>query len=68
MHMADIADLLTTTEVARELGVDKTTLTRWVAEGRIVAVHKLPNKNGAFLFARADVAALAAERTEAATA
>ncbi len=64
--MAKIADLLTTTQVARELNIDKTTLTRWVAEGRLIAAHKLPHKNGAFLFEPAVIKALVAERTEAA--
>ena len=55
-------DLIGSTEAARILQVDKPTLTRWVAAGRIIAVHKLPGKNGAFLFHRADIETLAKER------
>jgi excisionase family DNA binding protein len=55
-------DLIGTTEAARILNIDKPTLTRWVAAGRITAVLKLPGKNGAFLFHRADITQLANER------
>jgi excisionase family DNA binding protein len=56
-------DLIGSAEAARILGIDKPTLTRWVAAGRITPAHKLPGKNGAFLFHRADITALANERT-----
>jgi excisionase family DNA binding protein len=55
-------DLIGSAEAARILQVDKPTLTRWVAAGRITAAHKLPGKNGAYLFHRADVMTLAKER------
>lgn len=47
--------LIGTTEAARVIDCDKTTLTRWLAAGRITAAHKLPGKNGALLFTRAEV-------------
>jgi len=52
------------------LDVATSTLTRWVADGRLSAALKMPGRNGAFLFHRDDVEALAAARTnvEAATA
>jgi len=50
------------TEACRVLQVDKSTLTRWAAEGRITPKHRLPGRNGALLFAQADVEALRAER------
>lgn len=53
-------------EACRVLDVDRATLTRWAAAGRVVVVHKLPGRNGAFLFDRDDVARLAAERAQAA--
>jgi excisionase family DNA binding protein len=56
-------DFVGTAEAARILNIDKPTLTRWVAAGRITAAHKLPGKNGAFLFHRADITQLANERT-----
>jgi predicted site-specific integrase-resolvase len=55
-------DLIGSAEAALIIGIDKPTLTRWVAAGRITPVHKLPGKNGAFIFHRADVTALAKER------
>lgn len=42
--------------------IHRTTLTRWVAEGRLQPVSKLPGKNGAFIFDIADVERLQAER------
>jgi excisionase family DNA binding protein len=38
------------------------TLGRWVKNGTIAPAHKLPGKNGAYLFRRADVEELAAKR------
>ena len=53
-------DLIGTTEAVDILKVDKATITRWVAAGKLTPVTKLPRKNGAFIFNRADVEALAA--------
>jgi predicted site-specific integrase-resolvase len=63
--MPDQTELIGTAESARILEIDKTTLTRWVADGRVVPAVKLPTTNGAFLFARADIEALAAARPRA---
>jgi predicted site-specific integrase-resolvase len=54
-------DLLGTTEAARIIDVDKATLTRWVAAGRVEAAVKLPKKNGAYLFTRSEVQRMADE-------
>ena len=54
-------DLLTSAEVCERLGIDRSTLSRWVAAGRIRPATKLPGIRGAFLFARADVERIAAE-------
>jgi predicted site-specific integrase-resolvase len=62
-HACD--DLIGATESGRILNVDKTTLTRWVASGRLVVAHKLPGRNGAYLFRRGDINALAQSRQEA---
>ena len=43
-------------DVCRELAIDRSTLTRWVASGRIVPAGKLPGRTGAYLFAPAEVA------------
>lgn len=48
--MPDLQTLIGTAAVARRLDIDKTTVTRMVADGRLTPVAKLPAKNGAFLF------------------
>lgn len=48
-------DLIGSAEACRLLGIDKATLTRWVSQDRLEPAHKLPAKNGAFLFNRADI-------------
>lgn len=53
-------DLIGTTEAVTILKVDKATLTRWVKAGKVHPVTKLPRKNGAYLFNRADIENLAA--------
>ena len=53
-------DLIGTTEAVRILGVHPSTITRWVKSHKLTAVGKLDGTNGALLFNRADVEALAA--------
>jgi predicted site-specific integrase-resolvase len=55
-------------EVARLLKINQVTVARWVASGDLQPVHKLPGKNGAYLFKRADIEDLAAKRSEEASA
>lgn len=52
-------------ESCRILEIHPATLTRWVGSGVLEAAHKLPGKNGAYLFRRADIEALAAKRAKA---
>ncbi|MCV7102533.1 helix-turn-helix domain-containing protein [Mycobacterium palustre] len=52
-------------EACQILRVHATTLGRWTKNGVITPAHKLPGKNGAYLFKRADVEKLAAERASA---
>lgn len=47
--------LMTSAEVCDELHIDRSTLSRWVSLGRIVAAHKLPGIRGPFLFDRSEV-------------
>lgn len=54
-------DLLTTSEVCETLEVGTSTISRWVADGRLKPARKLPGLRGAFLFRRSDVEAIAAE-------
>lgn len=53
---------ITTAEAARILRVTPSGISRMVARGDLEPVMKLPGLRGAFLFERADVDALIAER------
>ena len=55
------AELLATIEAAQIIGVERSTLSRWVSAGRIKVAHRLPGKNGAVLFARSEVERVARE-------
>jgi excisionase family DNA binding protein len=59
---SDDETLIGSNESCRILEVDKTTLARWAANGRITPAYKLPGRNGAYLFRRADIKALAEQR------
>lgn len=48
-------ELLATIEVAQSLRLERSTLSRWVKEGRITPAMRLPGVNGAFLFHPAEV-------------
>lgn len=63
--MQKVAPLLTSAEVCRELHIDRSTLTRWVAAGRIQPAAKAPGLRGAFLFAPAEVERVKAENRAA---
>lgn len=52
-------------EAAQILRIHVATLGRWVKSGIITPAHKLPGKNGPYVFNRADVDQLAAERASA---
>jgi excisionase family DNA binding protein len=59
-------DLIGATEAARILDVDKSTLTRWAAAGRIASRRVGrggAGQSGTFVFRAADVEALALELT-----
>lgn len=60
--MSQTETLISAAEAAAVLGIDRSTLTRWVKSGRIEAVHKNPHQNGALLFDQAAVDELAEER------
>ena len=62
--MTTQSDLIGSAEACRILGVHVSTLTRWVATGEVKAAHKLPSKNGAYLFARAEIERKAAGLAE----
>ena len=49
-------------EACQILDVDRSTLVRMVKSGRLTAETKMPGASGAYVFARSDVEALAAQR------
>lgn len=53
--------LLATVEVAERLGVERSTLSRWVQLGKIKVAQQLPGKTGSMLFAETEVERVAGE-------
>lgn len=47
--------LIGTAEAAEVIGVERSTLSHWIAKGRITPAQKLPGKTGVLLFTRAEV-------------
>lgn len=56
------APVMGSAEAAHFLGIDKSTLTRWVADGAIAATRIGDRKNSALIFDRAEVERVKAER------
>lgn len=56
------ADLIGSVEACEVLDIDRSTLTRWLAAGRIEAAHKMPGKSGAYLFERSYIECIADQR------
>lgn len=48
-------ELIGSAEACALLGIDRSTLSRWVKDGRLTPTTKLPGIRGAFIFDRADV-------------
>jgi predicted site-specific integrase-resolvase len=69
MHYATINavkhDMIGSKESCRILGIDKATLSRWVTAGQLTPVHKLPGRNGAYLFDRTHIENIAQGRESA---
>ena len=53
------AQLIGSAEACALLNIDRSTLTRWIAAGKLAPASKMPGSNGAFVFARAVIEALA---------
>lgn len=67
--LSPMTNLLTTAQACRELGLkSRSSLTRYVADGRIAAAMRLDGATGAYLFATDEVARFKAEREKAAAA
>jgi predicted site-specific integrase-resolvase len=64
IRVASHTDLIGSSESCRILEIDKSTLSRWVADGVITPASKMPGRNGAYVFHRRDVEALRDERAE----
>ena len=57
--------MISSKEACDLLGVNRSTLSRWAADGTLSPVHKLPGTNGAFLFDRRAVERLHDDRETA---
>jgi predicted site-specific integrase-resolvase len=55
------ADLIGSADAEIILGIDRATVTRWAASGRLKLVTRLPGIRGALLFDRTQVCAVAEE-------
>lgn len=56
MTTAHTPTLIGSAEVCEQLGgIDRSTLSRWVAAGKITPAMKLPGERGAFLFHATEV-------------
>lgn len=61
MHTNAAPDNLSSAEVCSELSIDRSTLSRWVAAGKIAPAFKLPGLRGPFVFTRDEVDRVRAE-------
>lgn len=52
-------------EACERLGIDRSTLSRWVAAGRITPTFRLPGATGSMLFDPADVDRIASDLRDA---
>lgn len=61
-ELRSTSELIITADVCEILGVDRSTISRWVLVGKIKPVRKIRmGRNGAFLFRRSEVEALKRE-------
>lgn len=56
--------LIGSKDACRILNIDKATLSRWVTAGTLTPALQLPGRNGAYLFHRAHIEQLAAQRAD----
>jgi predicted site-specific integrase-resolvase len=50
MPSPGVAPLLGSADVCKALGIDRSTLSRWIKDGTAVPSMRLPGKTGAYLF------------------
>lgn len=60
-HMAPTVDLIGSAEAEVILDIDRATVVRWAASGRLKLIGRLSGPSGALLFDRAHVVAVAEE-------
>lgn len=60
--MHDSQDLIASAEVCSQLGVNRSTLTRWVRDQLITPALKMPGKRGGYLFTPSEVDRFIQER------
>lgn len=60
--MRTSGDLLTTAEAAIEIGISVPTVLRWAKSGRLEPFRKIPGRTNPYMFDRAEVSRVAAER------
>lgn len=53
--MVSVVELIGTVEAADLIGVNRSTISHWIAKGRIEPAQKLPGKTGVLLFTRSEV-------------
>jgi len=58
--MPQTTDLRASVEACERIGIDRSTLSRWVKDGTAVPAMRLPGKTGAFLFTDDEIDRLAA--------
>lgn len=54
-HVPTAPDLIGAKDAADILGIDRSTLLRWVNQGRIRPAHQMEGGTGAYLFHRTDI-------------
>ena len=52
--MTQPPNLLGSIEVCEQVGIDRSTLSRWIKDGTAVPAMRLPGKTGAYLFTPAE--------------
>lgn len=58
----DTSELISTAEVAKILGIDRSGVIKRVATGELIPAKKLSGRTGAYLFDRSDFADAEADR------
>lgn len=66
MPTAPDADLVGSIVICEQLGISRSTLTRWVNNGTAQPAMRLPGKTGAYLFTRTEVERLATQHSSSA--